>query len=135
MDDWRNRINHHLDEQERQRNQNKQDRLREEQKYHEKRQAEEKRKEQADYDRKLVRLQKKFKCHVCNTPSQGPKVRTLYRTEYRGYGEVGSNVEVESGMKIFWNTPGDLNLCEHHQKWTCRACLHRGICKKYSEGL
>jgi hypothetical protein len=133
MDDWRNRINHHLDEQERQRNQNKQDRLREEQKYHEKRQAEEKRK--ADYDRKLVRLQKKFKCHVCNTPSQGPKVRTLYRTEYRGYGEVGSNVEVESGMKIFWNTPGDLNLCEHHQKWTCRACLHRGICKKYSEGL
>ena len=60
--------------------------------------------ERAQYQRKLAKLQRRFKCHVCGKPATRPDNRRDPDNDTR-YDE--------------WDVPGDLEPCYYCHKWTC----------------
>jgi hypothetical protein len=86
-------------------------------------------------ERQLRRHQRKYKCHICGAPSDGP---TRHRSIWMG--EAGDRyVEYDS-----WADPAGLQQCSICGKWACcdgsedphiHGPLYRRVCKRcYNKG-
>jgi hypothetical protein len=125
MDDWRQR----LIDQDREREAKQ---LEERRRKTEERERKEAEKRQREYDGTLADHKRRFKCHICNTPSSGPVVRR--RTSYGGGTGCAS---ISYYTDTLWKQPASLTKCSKCGKWTCDSCGQRVpsgsfICRRHS---
>jgi hypothetical protein len=66
------------------------------------------------FERLMERHRRRFRCHICRKPSEGPRLR---------YDSIGP-------VSTVWDAPTGLSKCSRCEKWTCPDHLHRGYCKR-----
>ena len=65
--------------------------------------------------------QTNLKCHLCDRPSEGPTIISLYP------------FLAEEDAKIpytLWDQPSSLIRCDKCRKWVCSNCEEQGRCRK-----
>lgn len=85
------------------------------------------------YERKLEKHQRRFQCHVCGKPSDGPVDKLVgERDEQR---DDGSEFRTYGIYEPDWGTPTGLVRCTRCNKLTCDDDIYRGICKTCAERI
>lgn len=70
-----------------------------------------------EWDEKVKRLSARFRCSICERPSQFPRIHVSYDAD--GLTEKYTD----------WDRPGDLWECSRCGQWVCEDHIHRWICK------
>lgn len=83
-------------------------------------------KETDEWNSKVEEHGKKFKCGVCDKPSQKPGSPK---------GTIGTEEGAPSWSSAIWSYPGDLWRCGKCKKWTCVKHIHKGVCKECAEKM
>ena len=76
--------------------------------------------------------QRRFRCHICHKPSEGPyTVHTpRFRWVSREAEDTGYHNAVEYETQVDLNRPTGLALCSRCHSWTCDVHLYKGICQR-----
>jgi hypothetical protein len=82
--------------------------------------------------------QRRFRCHVCRTPSRGPHISTTVE-----FGWVSSWKDtdepyyegIEYVQHVNWDQPTGLWRCVRCHAWTCGDHLYKTICQRCADKL
>lgn len=82
-------------------------------------------------ERSLAAHQRRFRCHVCRTPSRGPV--TSWQPRFYWMTPPGDDEEchtsVEYNQHTHWDKPTGLARCGHCKAWTCDDHLYKQLCQ------
>jgi hypothetical protein len=109
--------------QERERQRKFEEQQRKKQEEWQKRVREQERKQEEEEKKRLENLGRKFKCHCCGRPAREPAQKT-YISESRNFEEVYRH---EYSIDD-WSRPGDLWQCLRCNHWFCKEHYHAGYC-------
>jgi hypothetical protein len=80
----------------------------------------------------LAAHQRRFRCHICHHPSDGPRTFSTVRLGWiaaRAYdAEPHHGVAYEE--HVDWECPTGLTRCARCDAWSCAAHLYKGICPR-----
>jgi hypothetical protein len=90
----------------------------------------------ANRQRHMSNLARKFECSVCHTPSQQPASKISH------YETVHPNHEFATSRSVpvyeeDWKTPGDMTRCSICHNFVCKktSCIYKGICKNCGQNF
>ena len=76
--------------------------------------------------------QRRFRCHICHRPSDGPHTAHVPRFRWvspdPAEGPDYQNA-VEYETQVTWDQPTGLARCARCHSWTCHVHLYKGICQ------
>lgn len=134
MLDWKKRIEQKRNEELSREDKERATRKAQEEAKREARQRKEEEKLRAEHTKRLVKLQARYRCHICGKPSSEPSKGQESTGRFVVHHEFYSGPsEYEMRTVDDWNSPGDLERCSKCHQWTCKNCIHWGICKKCAE--
>ncbi len=84
-------------------------------------------------DHTLQAHQRRFRCHVCHKPSDGPYTAHAPRFRWisgRTAEDTGYHNAVEYETQVNWDQPTGLARCSRCHGWTCDVHLYKGICQR-----
>lgn len=86
--------------------------------------------QQAEYDRSLKELQRKFRCDICGVLPTEPG--TIYESyTYRNPNDYDDDDSLTDYKEVkTWSVPGGLTKCTICEKWFCSQHIHNGICER-----
>ena len=81
-------------------------------------------------DHTLAAHQRRFRCHVCHKPSDGPRTFSTVRLAWisRAVDGEGPHKGVEYVQHVDWECPTGLARCSRCHAWSCAEHLHLTIC-------
>ncbi len=80
----------------------------------------------------LAAHQRRFRCHVCRKPSDGPQTYHTLKLAWvsrRKLDDTGAGEGVEHVQHVNWNVPTGLSRCSRCHAWTCAEHLYKGVCQ------
>ncbi len=82
-------------------------------------------------DRTLAAHQRRFRCHVCHKPSDGPRTFSTVRLAWisRTADDEGPHKGVQYVQHVDWECPTGLERCRRCHAWSCAEHLHMTICQ------
>jgi len=95
------------------------------------RELRERRASERELAKKVARLGRKFKCHICGVSSKEPARWTTTSWSYSDFPPGGSRSDVDH---VDYDKPGDLFECNDCGRLTCSDCMEAGMCRKCAEG-
>ena len=78
----------------------------------------------------LAAHQRRFRCHVCHKPSDGPRTFSAVRLAWisRPAEDEGPHKGVEYEQHVEWECPTGLARCTRCHAWSCAEHLYMSIC-------
>ena len=126
MSDWRKKAQQKAQERESKARQTREEEAR-------KRELRERHASGRELAKKVAKLGRKFKCHVCGKLATEP--RTTWEDDWDGVdfpgGRCGGSIR---STHTDWDEPGDLDRCNECGRYVCNDCNEAGLCRKCAEG-
>lgn len=86
----------------------------------------------------LAAHQRRFRCHVCRKPSDGPQRYSMVQFAWvttRKIEDDSYRQGVEYMQYVNWDYPTGLIKCSKCQAWTCVEHLYKGMCQTCADKL